>query len=80
MSRAVGLITVSLDLGAGRRGVDMGPSAIRIAGLRSELDALGLNVIEVGGVTASGPEVSTVGETATKYLEEVTDVCRRRPP
>ena len=54
----------------------MGPSAIRIAGLRPELDALGLTVNEVGGVTASAPELATVGESATKYLDEVTEVCR----
>ena len=77
MSRDVGLISVSLDLGAGRRGVDMGHSAIRIAGLKPELEALGLGIREVGGVTASAPELSTLGETSTKYLDEVTDVCRR---
>ena len=76
MSRSVGLISVSLDLGAGRRGVDMGHSAIRIAGLRPELEALGYRIREVGGVTASQPELSEQGESSTKYLDEVTDVCR----
>ncbi len=77
MTPRIGLISVSLDLGAGRRGVDMGPSAIRIAGVRPELEALELVVREIGGITASAPELSTLGESATKYLEEVTDVCRR---
>jgi len=54
----VAVIAISIDLGAGRRGVDMGPSAIRIAGLREMLDDLGYDVHEVGTVPASGPETS----------------------
>lgn len=70
------LISVSMDLGAGRRGVDMGPSALRIAGLTAALEALGYPVREVGAVTASGPEVATVGESSAKYLDEIIEVCR----
>ena len=77
MSRTVGLVSVSLDLGAGRRGVDMGPSAIRIAGLKDEVQGLGRKIREVGTVTASAPELATEGETSAKYLDEVTDVCMR---
>ena len=72
--RDVGLISVSLDLGAGRRGVDMGPSAIRIAGLKDEVLALGRSIKEVGTVTASAPELATEGDQTAKYLEEVHEV------
>lgn len=75
--RDVGLISVSLDLGAGRRGVDMGPSAIRIAGLKDEVLALGRSIKEVGTVTASAPELATEGDQTAKYLEEVHEVCLR---
>jgi len=77
MSRTIGLVSVSLDLGAGRRGVDMGPSAIRIAGVKDEIQELGLEVREVGTVTASAPELATEGEQSAKYLDEVEDVCVR---
>src|SRR5688500_5591912 len=73
----VAIISVSLDLGAGRRGVDMGPSAIRIAGLTAMLQRLGYDVREVGTVTAAGPETTDPGETHTRFLAEITDVCRR---
>ena len=73
----VAVIAISIDLGAGRRGVDMGPSAIRIAGLREMLDDLGYEVHEAGTVTASGPETSEPGETRTRFLSEITGVCER---
>ncbi len=74
---AVAVISVSIDLGAGRRGVDMGPSAIRIAGLSRMLGELGYDVREVGTVTAAGPETTDPGETRTRFLPEITGVCRR---
>jgi arginase len=73
----VAIVTVSIDLGAGRRGVDMGPSAIRIAGLTDMLMGLGYDVREAGTVTASGPEMTAQGESRTRYLAEITDVARR---
>ncbi len=76
-AREVGLISVSMDLGAGRRGVDMGPSAIRIAGLSGALAEIGLQVREVGTVRASDPETVQVGGAKTRFLEEITDVCRQ---
>lgn len=75
--REVAIVTVSIDLGAGRRGVDMGPSAIRIAGLTDMLMGLGYEVREAGIVTASGPEMTPQGETRTRYLAEITEVARR---
>ena len=73
----IAVISVSIDLGAGRRGVDMGPSAIRIAGLTPMLRELGYEVREVGTVTAAGPETTDPGETRTRFLAEITEVCHR---
>jgi arginase len=73
----VAVISISIDLGAGRRGVDMGPSAIRIAGLTPMLAELGYDVREVGTITAAGPETSDPGDTRARYLPEITDVCKR---
>lgn len=74
---SVGLVSVSMDLGAGRRGVDMGPSAIRIAGLVNALEEMGVRVREMGAVTAEGPETIPEGGSRTRYLTEITGVCRR---
>jgi arginase len=73
----IAVITVSIDLGAGRRGVDMGPSAIRIAGLSAKLDELGYDVHEGGSVHASGPEMAPEGESRLRYLPEITDVAKQ---
>lgn len=72
----VGLLSVSIDLGAGRRGVDMGPSALRIAGVSQAVAALGYRVKEVGTVHAPGPEESEVGEDGARFLAEIAAVCR----
>lgn len=76
-TRDIGVISVSMDLGAGRRGVDMGPSAVRIAGLGPALESIGFRVREAGTVTAPGPETAREGEGRTRYLEEITEVCRQ---
>lgn len=75
--REVALVSVSLDLGAGRRGVDMGPSALRIAGLTEMIKDLGCGVREGGHVTAGGFETTEQGETGARFLHEITRVCRR---
>jgi arginase len=64
-----------MDLGAGRRGVDMGPSAIRVAGLATRLTRLGFDVRELGAVFVREPETCPVGDGRTKYLEEVRSCC-----
>lgn len=76
-SQDVGVISVSMDLGAGRRGVDMGPSAIRIAGLGQALGHVTQTVREVGTVTASGPEMAPEGGERTRFLSEIVEVCQR---
>lgn len=74
---SVAVLSVSMDLGAGRRGVDMGPSAMRIAGLTAMLAGLGFDVHEIGTVTAAGPETTDSGDSRARYLREITDVCGR---
>ena len=73
----IAVISVSMDLGAGRRGVDMGPSAIRIAGLNALLAEMGYDVREVGTINAADPEIIDEGESRARYLGEITDVCNR---
>lgn len=75
--RPVAVISVSIDLGAGRRGVDMGPSALRIAGVADAVRALGYRIRETGAVNASGAELVEVGEDRARYLDEVVRVCAR---
>lgn len=68
------VIGVPSDLGQGRRGVDMGPSAIRYAGLERKLEALGHHVEDLGNVTVPTPEMHTVTNEKLKYLNEVHQV------
>lgn len=68
----VRLIGVPLDLGSGRRGVDMGPSALRIAGLADKLSALGYVVRDEGDITIRSPEAQTVLDPRLRYLPEIS--------
>jgi arginase len=69
------LIGVPLDLGAGRRGVDMGPSALRIAGLGEALEGLGYPVEDAGNVHVPQRETLVVGAADLRYLDPITQVC-----
>ena len=71
------LIGVPIDLGAGRRGVDMGPSALRIAGLAETLRSLGYVVHDGGNVDVPQRETLTEGESNLRFLEPIEQVCRR---
>src|SRR5512142_1746207 len=75
--RTIHIIGVPLDLGAGRRGVDMGPSALRIAGLDRELAALGDAVIDKGDLVVPIPETEGIGDPRKKYVDQIADACRR---
>jgi arginase len=76
--RNVALVSVSIDLGAGRRGVDMGPSALRIAGITEAVERLGYSVTEAGTVTAGGFETTDPGpETKARFLDEIEGVAQR---
>ena len=70
------IIGVPLDLGAGRRGVDMGPSAMRIAGVGERVSALGRTVTDRGDLSAPIRELCSPGDPARKYIEDIAEVCR----
>jgi arginase len=75
--RPVHLIGVSLDLGGNRRGVDMGPSAFRIAGIGERLAALGVPVVDDGDVVGPIPEIKAEGDPRKKYIREISRVCEK---
>jgi arginase len=77
MARPVYVIGVSLDLGGNRRGVDMGPSAFRIAGLGERLAGLGISVVDGGDLVAPIPETKAFGDPNKKYIREIARVCER---
>src|ERR1700751_3248593 len=75
--RKIRVIGVPLDLGQSRRGVDMGPSAVRVAGLEARLEALGHEVEDGGNVAVAIPEQKKEGDTHAKYLKEITATCTK---
>ena len=70
------LFGVPMDLGSGRRGVDMGPSAIRIAGISERLRDLGNTVVDGGDLDIRNMEELHVGDVRARYLKEITRVSR----
>ena len=70
------LFGVPMDLGSGRRGVDMGPSAIRIAGISERLKDLGNRVIDDGDLDIKNMEELRVGDLKARYLREITRASR----
>jgi arginase len=75
--RPVALIGASLDLGAGRRGVDMGPSAIRHAGLDARIEGLGRDVFDWGNVEGAVPEATEMGSERVRFLAPIKQACER---
>jgi len=75
--KAVAIIGAALDLGAGRRGVDMGPSAIRYAGLDARIEELGLRCEDWGNVTTAVAEASAVGDERARFLAQIKETCER---
>jgi arginase len=75
-SRRVSVIGVPMDLGADRRGVDMGPSAIRYAGLGTELERLGVAVEDRGNILVPTPESRPKPTEHLKYIDEIAAACR----
>jgi len=73
--RPVHIIGVPLDLGGGRRGVDMGPSAFRIAGLGERIAALGCPVVDKGDLAVPIPEMRHAGDPRRKYIDDIATVC-----
>jgi len=75
--RKVALVGVPMDLGGGRRGVDMGPSAIRIADLERQVRALGFDFQDLGNVPILEPESLEPKNPRARFLSEIADCCRR---
>jgi arginase len=73
----VAIIGAALDLGAARRGVDMGPSAIRYAGLSDRLERAGIEVEDRGNVEAALAETQSSGAERARFLEEILETCVR---
>ena len=75
--KKIRVIGVPLDLGQSRRGVDMGPSAVRVAGLEARLEALGHVVEDAGNIAVAIPEQKKEGQSNAKYLKEITATCTK---
>ena len=75
--KQIRVIGVPLDLGQSRRGVDMGPSAVRVAGLEARLEAIGHVVEDGGNVAVAMPEQKKEGHPHAKYLKEITATCTK---
>src|SRR5579862_4281389 len=75
--RQIRIFGVPLDLGASRRGVDMGPSAMRVAGLEARLEALGHQVTDGGNIRVEIAETRAPGNSDAHYLAEITETCTR---
>jgi arginase len=76
-TRDIRVIGVPLDMGASRRGVDMGPSAMRVAGLEARLEALGHHVTDGGNIRVEIAETQTLGNEKARYLKEIAETCTR---
>jgi arginase len=75
--RKLAVIGGALDLGAGRRGVDMGPSAIRYAGLDDRLKKLGLDCADWGNVETAIAEATASGDPRARFLAQIKEACER---
>jgi len=76
MAQKIRIIGVPMDLGQNRRGVDMGPSAVRVAGLLARLKQLGHQVEDIGNLVVKQPEEQHFGEKHAKYLNEIAETCQ----
>jgi arginase len=76
MPDKIRIIGVPMDLGASRRGVDMGPSALRVAGLQTRLKQLGRQVEDIGNVPVPQAEEQHYGDKSAKYLAEIAETCK----
>ena len=76
-TRRIRVLGVPLDMGASRRGVDMGPSAMRVAGLEARLEALGHQVTDGGNILVEIAETQAYGHMSARYLKQIADTCTR---
>jgi arginase len=78
MKKEVAIIGAPLDLGQGRRGVDMGPSAVRVAGLGRRLCELGFDVNDLGNVSVPQAEsLPDSGPKEARFLPEIAATCTK---
>ena len=77
VKRHIRVIGVPLDLGQQRRGVDMGPSAVRVAGLQAKLESLGHEVEDAGNMSVTLAEQKDFGDAHSRYLREITATCTK---
>ena len=75
--KPVHIIGVPLDLGGNRRGVDMGPSALRIAGLGERIAQLGRTVVDRGDLPSPIPETQDLRDERQKYIHDIARVCQQ---
>jgi len=73
----IAIIGAPLDLGQDRRGVDMGPSAMRVANLNKRIAQLGYQVQDLGNIPVAHREASDEGPPHARYLAQIADTCRR---
>ncbi|HKO04019.1 MAG TPA: arginase [Candidatus Acidoferrales bacterium] len=76
MPQKIRMIGVPMDLGASRRGVDMGPSALRVGGIAQHLKAIGHQVEDIGNVLVKQPEEQHYGEKRAKYMAEIVETSK----
>ena len=76
MNKSIRITGVPMDLGQRRRGVDMGPSAVRYAGLDTRLRALGHQVIDNGDLSVPLPENEPPDTSRARHLPSIARVCR----
>lgn len=74
---SIAIIGAPLDMGCDRRGVDMGPSALRVANLNGKLAALGFDVEDLGNVHVDQRESIAEGPSHAKYLPQIAATCER---
>jgi arginase len=76
-TRTIAVIGAGLDLGAGRRGVDMGPSAIRYAELEARVREIGCDLVDRGDIVSPVPEATDEGDPHARYLVPIKKACDR---
>ncbi len=76
-SRKVSMLGVPMDLGGGLRGVDMGPSAIRFAGLEERIRRMGIEYEDLGNLGVQRPESREPGDPHARFLNEISRCCAR---
>ena len=76
-TRKIHVLGVRLIIKASRRGVDMGPSAMRVAGLEARLEALGHKVTDGGNIRVEIPETQASGSDSARYLKSIAEICTR---